>query len=171
MNEAKAILKNLDIAPRKVRLVANLIRGLAVNEALAQLEMNSLRSSAPIKKLIYSAVANAKNAHLDEARLYVKTIYVDKGIMLKRYLPRAQGRATPLQKKRSRVTLVLGEKEQKQRFVLHRHGAKPKTAAKQPKEEKVSKPPRSAVKEKAEAKPREEKGAETTRRMFRRKAI
>ncbi len=74
MNEAKAILKNLDIAPRKVRLVANLIRGLAVNEALAQLEMNSLRSSAPIKKLIYSAVANAKNAHLDEARLYVKTI-------------------------------------------------------------------------------------------------
>jgi large subunit ribosomal protein L22 len=170
MNEAKAILKNLDIAPRKVRLVANLIRGLAVNEALAQLEMSSLRSTGPIKKLVYSAIANAKNAHLDESKLYVKTIYVDKGIMLKRYLPRAQGRATPLQKKRSHITLVLGEKEQKQRFVLHRHGAKPKTAVK-PKEEKVGKVKQSEVKEKAEAKPREEKGAKTTRRVFRRKAI
>ncbi|MDE2144675.1 MAG: 50S ribosomal protein L22 [Patescibacteria group bacterium] len=171
MTSAKAILKNLDIAPRKTRKVADLIRGLTVNEALAQLEVNSLRGAGPIIKLLYSAVANAKNAKLDEAKLYVKEIYVDKGIMLKRYLPRAQGRATPIQKKRSHITLILGEKENaKRKFVFHRVSKKTKQSiAKETKAKDKSKPPKDT-----EAKPKEEKAVEsapTRRRIFRRKAI
>ncbi len=171
MTSAKAILKNLDIAPRKTRKVADLIRGLTVNEALAQLEVNSLRGAGPIIKLLYSAVANAKNAKLDEAKLYVKEIYVDKGIMLKRYLPRAQGRATPIQKKRSHITLILGELENaKRKFVFHRVSKKTKQSmAKETKAKDKSKPPKDT-----EAKPKEEKAVEsapTRRRIFRRKAI
>lgn len=167
MTEAKAILKNLDIAPRKVRRVADLIRGLTVNEALAQLEVNSLRGTDPIRKLVYSAVSNAKNAKLDESKLFIKSILVDKSIMLKRYLPRAQGRATPIQKKRSHITLVLGEKKNaKPRFVFHRANKKTKQSA--IKETKQKEKPKDT-----EVKSKEEKTTEAAprRRIFRRKAI
>ncbi|MCL5006959.1 MAG: 50S ribosomal protein L22 [Patescibacteria group bacterium] len=172
MTEAVAKLKNIDVAPRKMRKVAGLIRGLTVNEALAQLEMLDLRGTEPLRKLVYSAVANAKNGKLDEAKLYVKELYVDKGLMLKRYLPRAQGRATPLQKKRSHVVLVLAEKsgETKDRFVFHRTGRKIKSSAGT--EKKVKEKAKAPVRE-MEAKPKEEKSGETPsrRRIFRRKAI
>ncbi len=168
MTETKAVLKNFDLAPRKARLVADLIRGLTVNEALAQLEMNALRGTDPIRKLIYSAVSNAKNSKLDENKLFIKTIFVDKSIMLKRYLPRAQGRATPIQKKRSHITIVLGEKDSaKPRFSFHRVGKKIKQSP--VKEAKQKEKPKDT----SEQKSKEEKttGATPRRRIFRRKAI
>lgn len=98
------------MAPRKVRLVADSIKGLSVNEAEAILMHQSRRPAAPLLKLLRSAVSNAKSSKkLDPEKLFVKNIRVDKGPMLKRSLPRARGMATPIQKKMSHVTLILEE--------------------------------------------------------------
>lgn len=105
-----ATLRYLRIAPRKMRLVSNLIRGLSVNEAEAQLLFERRRPARPLLKLLRSAVQAAKNAkHFDLGKLYVESIRVDQGPMLKRHLPRARGVATPIHKKASHVTLVLAE--------------------------------------------------------------
>lgn len=107
-----AKLNFLKIAPRKVRAIAGLIRGLSVNEAEAQLLVQRRRPAKSLLKLLRSAVSNAKNNQkLNPETLFVKTITVDGGPMLKRYLPRARGMATPIQKKLSHVTLTLSEKE------------------------------------------------------------
>lgn len=98
------------MAPRKVRLAAGLVRGKKIKAALDQLNFSGKWSSKPIAKLIESAVANAKNNFgLKEDNLYVKEISVDGGATLKRWLPRAHGRATPLNKRTSHVNLVLAE--------------------------------------------------------------
>lgn len=107
---AVAKLNYLKIAPRKVRLIINLLKGLNVNEAEAQLLFSKKRAGEPLIKLLRSAVANAKNkGYNDLDRLYISDIKVDKGSMLKRWLPRAQGRATPIQKKTSHIYLELNE--------------------------------------------------------------
>lgn len=112
MTRQIAQLNYLRMAPRKVRAVGDLIRGLAVNEAEAQLLFERRRPAKSLLKLLRSAVADAKvNARLNPAKLYVQDIRVDQGPMLKRYLPRARGTASPIQKKMSHVTLVLGENE------------------------------------------------------------
>ena len=103
-----AKLNYLHIAPRKVRLVANALRGLSVNEAEAQLLFRPQRSSEPLLKLLRSAVANAKNSQkLNADKLVIEAIQVNQGPMLKRFMPRAMGRATPIHKKMSHVILVL----------------------------------------------------------------
>lgn len=110
MEEQIAKLRYLRVAPRKVRAVAGLLRGLSVNEAEAQLLVNPRRPAKPLLKLLRSAVTNAKNnKHLDPQKLFVKIIMVDQGPMLKRYLPRARGSASEIQKKMSHVTIILGE--------------------------------------------------------------
>jgi large subunit ribosomal protein L22 len=114
MTEQTAKLNYLRIAPRKTRGVADLIRGLSVNDAEAQLLVQRRRPAKALLKLLRSAVANAKNNKLNEEHLYIKEIRVDGGPMLKRYLPRARGSASPLQKKMSHVTLVLGVNEKLQ---------------------------------------------------------
>ncbi len=111
----KAVLDNYNQAPRKVRLVADLVRGKKVPDALAALTFLPKRAAEPIKKLISSAAANAsakgasasggKDKKLDE--LIVKDIRVESAGMLKRYMPRAFGRATPIRRRRSRVKVVL----------------------------------------------------------------
>lgn len=107
----KAVLKHLRIAPRKVRLVTDLIKGLSVSEAENQLKFLSKRPAIPILKLLQSAVANAaRNFNIKKGNLYIFRITVDGGPMFKRWLPRAMGRATPIQKKTSHVTLILEEK-------------------------------------------------------------
>jgi large subunit ribosomal protein L22 len=110
----------LRMAPRKVRSVSDLIKGLPVNEAEAQLLVTTRRPSKPLLKLLRSAVANAKNnkaANLDH--LFVSSVRVDGGPMLKRMLPRARGSASPIQKKMSHVTMVLGVNESlKSRFTI-----------------------------------------------------
>lgn len=108
--EVKAKLKSLRMSPRKVRLAADLVRGKKVKAALDQLAFSSKWSAKPISKLIQSAIANAKNnLALSEDNLYIKEISVDGGATLKRWMPRAQGRATPLKKRTSHVNVVLAE--------------------------------------------------------------
>jgi len=108
--EIKASLKNLRIAPRKVRLVADMIRGMQVTEAKSQLPFLVKKSSPAILKLLNSAVANAKqNFEIDEENLYVSRILVESGVTMKRWMPRAMGRAYPIMKRTSTIKLVLDE--------------------------------------------------------------
>ena len=115
-----AKLSFLRMAPRKVRSVGDLIKGLPVNEAEAQLLMQTRRPAKTLLKLLRSAVANAKNNKVhDVQHLFVSSVSVDGGPMLKRMLPRARGSASPIQKKMSHVTLVLGVNENlKSRFTI-----------------------------------------------------
>ena len=106
-----AKLNNLRIAPRKVRLVAGLIKGMSVEQAKQQFDFLPKKSAEPVLKLLMSAVANAKNNFkMEEADLFVETIFVDQGRVLKRWLPRAMGRVSPILKKSSHVTLILKRK-------------------------------------------------------------
>ena len=100
------------MAPRKVRSVGDLVKGLSVNEAEAQLMVQTRRPAKAILKLLRSAVANAKtNKKLNVDHLFVQNVRVDGGPMLKRILPRARGSASPIQKKMSHVTITLGVNE------------------------------------------------------------
>ena len=108
----KARLKYLRITPRKTRMVAETLKGLNVNEAKAQLMLSPRRVSQSLLKLLHSAIANAKNsAKLEAHELYIKQINVDQGPKYKRWMPRARGSASLLEKKTSHVTLVLGTSE------------------------------------------------------------
>lgn len=110
MAEIKANLNNLRMAPRKVRLVVNLIRGMSVAQAKNQLAFLVKKPAPLILKLLNSATANAKhNFSLQENNLYIAKILVEAGPTLKRWLPRAMGRATPIMKRTCSVKLVLGE--------------------------------------------------------------
>lgn len=109
---AFAKLKNCPSSPRKMRLVANLVRGVEVNKALQILKFDTKHASANIEKLVLSAVANwqAKNegVSLEEANLFIKEISVDCGSTLKRLRPAPQGRGHRIRKRSNHVTVVLG---------------------------------------------------------------
>lgn len=108
--EIKASLNNLRIAPRKVRLVIDIVRGMETGKALDQLKFLKKEAALPIAKLINSALANAEhNFDLDRNNLYIKEFKADGGQMLKRWMPKAHGRATPIRKRTSQVSLVLAE--------------------------------------------------------------
>ena len=111
---AFAKLNNCPTSPRKMRLVADLIRGVKVEQALAILRFNPKEASRKLEKLLLSALANwqAKNEHanLEDADLVVAEIRVDSGAMLKRLRPAPQGRAHRIRKRSNHVTLVLGSK-------------------------------------------------------------
>lgn len=142
----KAYLKNYRQAPRKVRLVANLIKGKSV--AIADLELKHLakRAALPMEKLLASAVANAKVGGANVENLFVKEVRVDKGIVMKRQMPRAFGRAAPIHKHNSHVILVLEEKgakaskkEEKAVAVTKEAKVKPAKAKAAPKKAKTAK--------------------------------
>lgn len=103
---AHATLAKHNQSPRKVRLVADLVKGKKVPAALAALEFLPKRAALPMRKLIESAVANAKGESAEN--LTVKTVTVESAGMLKRYMPRAMGRATPIRRRMSRVIVTLG---------------------------------------------------------------
>ena len=108
--EVSAKVNYLRVSPRKVRLVTNMLKGLGAKEALLQLRFLPKRASHPLEKLLRSALANAKhNFDLDEKNLRVKTIRVDGGPVSKRFTPRAFGRASPIRKRTSHITLILDE--------------------------------------------------------------
>jgi large subunit ribosomal protein L22 len=108
--EARAIARFVRIAPRKARLVADLVRGKRVGDALTILKFTPKKGSVLINKTLRSALANAENTHMmDVETLFIKSIYVDDGPRLKRWQPRAMGRATPLLKRTCHITVVLGE--------------------------------------------------------------
>lgn len=106
----KAYLKNLRQSPRKVRLVASLVKGKTVNQALSELDFLAKRASTPIKALLLSAVANAKQTGAEQANLFIKELRVDQGIVLKRVRPAAMGSAHQMKKRASKITIILGEK-------------------------------------------------------------
>ena len=109
----KAYLKNYRQAPRKVRLIAELIRGKKVDRALILLSATDKKSTSPMAKLVESALANGKSSGEKMEDLIIKEIQVDEGIVFKRYKPRARGRAAAIRKKTSHITLVLGEGKEK----------------------------------------------------------
>ncbi len=109
--EVKAKLNNLRISPRKVRLVVDMIRGMDVEQAINQLRYLNKKSSSNVIKLLESAIANAGNNHnLDKDKLFVKHITVDADVTMKRWRPRAFGRAGAIRKRGSKVNIVLAEK-------------------------------------------------------------
>ena len=109
MVSATAKLRYLRIAPRKVRLVADLIRGKTVEEAQTILQYTVKKATQPLFKLLKSAIASAKNLELEESNLYISKILVEDGPKLKRWRPRARGSADEIQKKTSHVIIVLDE--------------------------------------------------------------
>jgi large subunit ribosomal protein L22 len=111
MAKVTAKLSNYRQSPRKVRLMADLVRGKNVADALSQLQFVAKRSSAPITKLIQSALANAENLSIDRATLFVKEIRVDKGTTLHRWMPRARGQAKPIHKRSSHILITLHTQE------------------------------------------------------------
>jgi large subunit ribosomal protein L22 len=106
----KAILKNYRQSPRKVRLIADLVRGKKVTDALTTLRFVDKRASGPFAKVIASAVANAKQTGADEAKLFIKAVAVDKGTVLKRSMPRARGSASRINKRNSHISVELSVK-------------------------------------------------------------
>lgn len=106
----RAVLKDVRISARKARLVADLVRGKLVSTAVDQLRVTNKKAAPLVKKLIESAMNNAtRTSTVDVDRLAVAEIFVDESKTLKRYLPRAQGRATPLRKRSSHITVKLRE--------------------------------------------------------------
>lgn len=106
----KAFLKNYRQSPRKVRLVAELIKGKRVAEAFIHLNSMPKRAALPIEVLLASAVANAKNLGISTDNLWVENVTVNKGIVMKRSMPRARGSASRINKRTSHVMLTLSEK-------------------------------------------------------------
>tara|TARA_B100000700_G_scaffold322785_1_gene425093 strand:- start:1512 stop:1901 length:390 start_codon:yes stop_codon:yes gene_type:complete len=111
MKTACARLKNCPTSPRKMRLVADQIRGLDVNKALILLKHSSKAASLKLEKLLLSAIANFQTKHANEnTELVIREIFVDSGRMLKRMQPAPQGRAHRIRKRSNHVTLIIGLK-------------------------------------------------------------
>ena len=110
----KAINKNVRTSPRKLSLVLNYIKGKKADVALRDLEFSRKRISKDVSKTVKSAISNAENNNqFDIDNLFVKEAYVGKSLVMKRFRPRAKGRASPIKKPFSRITIVLEEKKEK----------------------------------------------------------
>ena len=121
-NIVKAINRNVRSSPRKVNLLLRNIRGKKVDIAIRDLSFARQRIAFDIKKTVQSAIANAENNNqYDIDNLYITEAYVGKSIVLKRFRPRAKGRAAPIKKPYSNVTIILSEKEQSK---MEDHGSK-----------------------------------------------
>ena len=111
-NTARAKVTHIRIAPRKVRIVIDLIRNKPVGHAIAILKNTPKAASPVVEKLLNSAIANAQNNfNMNVDSLYVSEVYADQGPTLKRIMPRAKGMANRIQKKTSHITMVLSERE------------------------------------------------------------
>jgi large subunit ribosomal protein L22 len=174
--KVQATLKNLRIAPRKVRLVTHSIIGLDAREALTALEKQIKKSVSPIFDLLKSAMANAVNNNgLDETNLYVWEIRVGDGLRLKRWLPRAFGRATPLIRRGSNVTVILEERvEGKNRVVKKKEIVALAPEKSETSEEEEIKAEQKTVKpevKKEITKGVKPVGSQAVKRMFQRKSM
>jgi large subunit ribosomal protein L22 len=109
--KVRAQAKYIRQSPQKVRAVLDLIRGMSVEEASHVLDHVSRRAAEPISKVLHSAISNAEHNHsLDADDLYIVEAYADQGPILKRYRPRARGRATRIEKKTSHITIVVADR-------------------------------------------------------------
>ncbi len=113
ITQAKASARMIRVAPRKARLVVDLIRGKSVGEALSILRFSTQGSAVVVEKVLMSAIANAEhNYDLDAEDLYVSEAYVNEGATLKRFRPRAKGSASPINKRTSHISIVVSEKKE-----------------------------------------------------------
>lgn len=157
--QTKAKLRYLRVAPRKVRLLIDLVRGMKVDEALIQLQYSGKKAATPLKKLIESAIANAQHNHkMDRKTLIVKEAYVDGGPILYRWMPRAFGRASKIRKRTSHITVVLEgvakeEPKAAKKAETKAEPKKPASKAGQGKEKKVPAKKKAAPKKKTATKP------------------
>jgi len=165
--QVTAKLNYLRIAPRKMRLLVDLIRGEKIEKAMTLLDFSIKRGSEPLKKVLEQAVANAENNfQLEKSSLYISKITIDEGPKLKRWRARARGRAARIEKKTSHISLVLSEiKERKRKKVK-----KPSLAKAKKIEEKKTKKVK-AFKPKREKILRPVKEVKGFKRVFRRKAF
>lgn len=169
MKKQTAKLSEVRIAPRKMRAVANIIRGMPVPEAEAQLLMNKRRPSGVLLKLLRSAKANAKQQELDPDQMMVSKIIVNEGPTLKRILPRARGIATPIHKKTSHVFIELAESEKAAapRFTI----IPPPKKEKSSKNKKIKKQTTNLKEVKKEENKKEKQKVGFFKRIFRRKSV
>ena len=115
-NDVKAINKNVRCSPRKISLVLNYIKGKKADIALRDLEFTRKRIARDVSKTVKSAISNAENNYqYDIDNLFVKEAYVGKSLVMKRYRPRAKGRASPIKKPFSRITIILAEKKEEKK--------------------------------------------------------
>lgn len=165
--KVKAELKYLRIAPRKARLVAELIKRKKVEKAQTILDFTVKKGAKPVLKLLNSAIASAKSNHqLDPSNLYVFRITVNEGPKYKRWMPRSRGMAYPIQKKTSHVTIVLNELIEGKKIKKTKAVASKVEASEEKPVSDVAKPKFKPTLE--ESKPKVEKGL---RRIFRRKSF
>lgn len=112
--QVKATAKYVHMSPRKVRLVADLVRGLGIAEAQKQLQFSSKLASKPVLKVLNSAIANAKNNHsLDVDTYIISSIFVNEGPTIKRFRPRAHGRSAMIRKRTSHIIVEIGPADEK----------------------------------------------------------
>ncbi len=112
-NEAISIGRNIRVSPQKLNLVAQSIRGIEASKAIAYLTFSKKRISSEVKKVLQSAIANAENNHgLDVDKLFVKEAFVGKSLRMKRWRPRAKGRAASIIKPFSKVTIIVEERSE-----------------------------------------------------------
>lgn len=165
--EVKAKLSYLRIAPRKVRLVTDLIRGKKVEKAQTILNFTTKKAAQPVLKLLNSALASAiNNFQMQESNMYISKVLVDEGPKLKRWRARARGRAFAIQKKTSHITIILQETEKAPRM-KKKKAKKVVTPIKEDKKQTQAEKPK--FKPKLEIKkPKSQRGI---RRFFRRKAF
>lgn len=168
--QASAKLNYLHIAPRKVRLIVDMIRKKSVKEAEKILNFMPQRAALPVMKLIKSAVSNAKNSFgLEESNLFISKITVDEGPKMKKWMPRARGSPSPIHKKTSHVSLVLDEIEKgKAKVKKDQESLKVEEEKKQEKIAKNIQKPKISRGETERKKPRLERIA---RRIFGRKSF
>jgi large subunit ribosomal protein L22 len=133
-NEAMAVGRNIRVSPRKLGVVAGLIRGKRVEAALSELTFSKRRIAKDVRKVLQSAIANAENNHqLDVDRLVVAEASVGKGLVMRRFHARARGRGAPILKPFSHITIVVREREEEKKAP-----AKAKTSGKTKKAEAQS---------------------------------
>jgi large subunit ribosomal protein L22 len=155
-SEAQAVARNLRVSPRKLNLVAGLIRGKAVDTALAELQFSRKRIAQDVRKCVMSAVANAENNHgLDVNELVVSEAFVGKNLIMRRFAARGRGRASSITKPFAQITVIVRQKSEEESEKAAQKKAKP--AAKDAKG--GSKKPASSTKKGGKAKPAASKPA------------
>lgn len=171
MKTATAQGKYIKISPRKVRLLAAVVRGKPLMEAEARLMVASQRSALPMLKVLRSAAANAAQAKLNPAALIVSEVRIDEGPKLRRFMPRARGGMGKIEKKSSHITIILTESgtAHPSRFVIAR--AKSEKAAKAEKKPHAPKKQEPEAEDKPHEKGASKKGKGVAPKIFSRKAI
>lgn len=172
MNTATAKLGNLRIAPRKVRLLADAVRGKSVPAALTLLNALVKKGSLPVAKLLRSAAANAKQQfHADERNLRIAKMSVDEGPKLKRWMPRSRGQSYQIQKKTSHITVVLEEQARENVPAHHMKESVKEKEVKEGKEKQGATEAKKPVFRKRAQKEFAQKSIAGMKRIFRRKSI